>query len=113
MWIGGIFLVSACVRMFYCIVRTSVYGSTWPGVHRREIQAWKVALFLVIVVLNMVGPPGEAFKAFWGLAFVVWMSLRPPPFALTRAGAARRRAEHEEMERRAFGAGLGGPQPPA
>jgi hypothetical protein len=38
----------------------------------------------------LIDPAGEAF---WGLAFLCWMSLRPP-YYLTRAGAAKRRALH-------------------
>jgi hypothetical protein len=52
-----------------------------------------------------VDPSGEAF---WAFAMIFRMSLRPP-FDLTRAGAMRRRALHDAMEQRSFGAGSGGP----
>ena len=101
----GTWAVCAGFRMLYCMVQTMWLGSTWPGMHRREIYQWSAAMFLVDVALVLTDP-AEALRAFWPLAMIFCMTLRPP-FAFTRAGAAQRRANYNAV----FGAGAGGPQP--
>src|SRR5262245_33294472 len=93
------FFVCGGFRILYCGIRMCVYGSTWPGMHAREIYAWRIGLFMATLASAIVDPGGETF---WSLAAIHWMTLRTP-FWLTRAGAARRRELHDEMERRSFG----------
>ncbi len=97
--IMGTWVVCAGFRMVYCMVRTMWFGSTWRGLNRREIGGWSAGWWVVAVVLAL-SDPSEALRAFWPFAMVLCLTLRPP-FLITRAGAAKRRADYEKI----FGGG--------
>ncbi len=99
----GTWVVCAGGRWLYSLVLTMWVGSTWPGMSRREMHQWSAAWFVVVAVLALTDPT-EAFRAFWPFAMIFCMILRPPSF-MTRAGAARRRADYEKV----FGSGANGP----
>jgi hypothetical protein len=97
--IAGTWVVCAGGRMLYCLVQSMWIGSTWKGMHRREIYTWSAALFVVGAVLALTDP-SEALRGFWPLVMIFCMTLRPPIF-VTRAGAAKTRADYEKI----FGSG--------
>jgi hypothetical protein len=97
--IMGTWVVCAGSRVFYCLVRTMWFGSTWPGMRRGETNKWSAAWFVVAAVLAL-SDPSEALRAYWPFVMIFYVTLRPP-FYVTRAGAARRRANHEKI----FGSG--------
>jgi hypothetical protein len=105
-WALAVFVGAGLLRAAYCGIRIMVYGSRWAGMHGREILGWKIGVFLAAVLSALIDPAGEAF---WSWVLICGISLKTP-FDVTRAGAARRMAEHEEMERRSFGPN--GHQPP-
>ena len=86
----GIWALCVGSRMLYCMIQTMWLGSTWPGLQRREIYQWSAAMFLVNVALALTDP-AEAFRAFWPLALIFCLTLRPP-FAFTRAGGPQLRS---------------------
>jgi hypothetical protein len=103
----GTGVVCAGCRMLYCMVQTMWVGSTWRGMDRREMYMWG-GTWLAIIVFLALTDPSEALRAFWPFEMILCMTLRPP-FVITRAGAARRRANYEKI----FGTGANGPHTPA
>jgi hypothetical protein len=72
----------------------------------REKYIWGGA-WLAIIVFLALADSSEALRAFWPFDMILCMTFRPP-FVITRAGAARRRANYEKI----FGTGANGPHTP-
>ena len=91
----GVVLSCGLARASYLAFRAMSFNSTWTGLNPREMRAWQIIWFAVVVMSGMADPAGEAF---WPWAGIVWMSLRPP-YGMTRAGVALQRALKAERDR--------------
>jgi hypothetical protein len=89
----GTFLAAGLVRGAYCFYRALSFGSRWQGVSRREFALWRVATFLIVVLLLLAESDP---RITWTCAMILWMAFRPPYF-LTPVAVAKRRADHERL----------------